>query len=140
MDVKFTDVKDVENSLFKYAVIVSCYQNKWIYCKHRDRETWEIPGGHREPAERILDTAKRELYEETGALDYKLFPVCAYCVTSYGLLCFADVKTIGSLPPFEMERIQFFDQEPKMLTYPDIQPYLFDRVKYWLEKNKSLFC
>ncbi|MCR5214807.1 MAG: NUDIX domain-containing protein [Eubacterium sp.] len=35
-----------------------------MFCKHRDRDTFEVPGGHREPSEEIIDTAKRELYEK----------------------------------------------------------------------------
>lgn len=36
--------------------------------------------GHREPGKIILDTAKIELYEETGAIDFKIWPVCVYSV------------------------------------------------------------
>jgi 8-oxo-dGTP diphosphatase len=50
-------------------------QNKFVFCKHKDRDTWEIPGGHREKFpdgnwENIIATAKREMHEETGALEF----------------------------------------------------------------------
>ena len=59
--VKFYD--SVKDSLLKFAVIIAKTEGKWVFCKHKDRDTYEIPGGHREPGEDILDTAKRELYE-----------------------------------------------------------------------------
>lgn len=137
--VEFEDVTAVEDELLKYAVIVSRYQEKWIYCKHKERDTWEIPGGRRELEEPILDTAKRELFEESGALDYEFTPVCAYCVTndtkSYGLLCYANIHSFGQLPASEIERIQLFENEPDALTYPHIQPFLFVKIKNWLTEN-----
>ena len=72
MEVKFYKTEEVDDSLLFAAVIVSKYKGKWVLCKHRDRDTWEVPGGHREDNETILDTAKRELYEETGAKVYKI--------------------------------------------------------------------
>ena len=88
----------------------------------------------REPGENILDTAKRELWEETGAVEFDLNPVCIYGVTreteiTYGLLCFANIQSLGELPPeMEIGEIKQFDTLPKELTYPAIQPYLFERV------------
>ena len=61
-EVKFYD--SVEDSLLKFAVIIAKKDGKWVLCKHRDRNTYEVPGGHREPGEAIMDTAKRELHSE----------------------------------------------------------------------------
>lgn len=72
--------ENVDDSLLKFAVIIARHNGKWVFCKHKKRDTWEVPGGHREPEENILDAAKRELYEETGAIDFDLQPICIYSV------------------------------------------------------------
>lgn len=74
--------EEVEDHLLKYAVIIARAGDQWVFCKHRDREAYEVPGGHREPGEKIDDTARRELYEETGAVRYTLLPVCVYSVAA----------------------------------------------------------
>jgi GNAT superfamily N-acetyltransferase len=66
LEVKFYDT--VDDSLLKFAVIISQSNGKWVFCKHKERDTYEAPGGHREVGEDILETAKRELQEETGAI------------------------------------------------------------------------
>ena len=137
MEVKFYE--SVEDSLLKFAVIVAKHNGKWVYCKHRERNTYEVPGGHREENETILDTAKRELFEETGACEYEIKPICVYSVIgktrvndsgqeSYGMLYYADIKTFGELPKLEMEEVCLFDNLPTELTYPLIQPQLVDKV------------
>ena len=134
--IEFEDISAVADDLLQYAVIVSRYHGQWVYCKHRARDTWEIPGGRREPGEPILTTAKRELFEETGALAYDLTPVCVYAVgggvKSHGLLCYTDIHSLGPLPASEIECIQFFAEEPEALTYPHIQPFLLAQIKKWL--------
>ena len=65
LKVKFYDT--VNDELLKFAVIISQSNGKWVFCKHKERDTYEVPGGHREAGENILETAKRELQEETGA-------------------------------------------------------------------------
>lgn len=54
VEVKFYDY--VDDSLLKFAVIIAKTDGKWVFCKHKDRETFEVPGGHRESGEDILDT------------------------------------------------------------------------------------
>ena len=61
LEVKFYDT--VDDSLLKFAVIISQSNGKWVFCKHKERDTYEVPGGHREAGENILETAKRELQE-----------------------------------------------------------------------------
>ena len=107
MEVKFYELGEVNDSLFKYAIIVSIYKDKWVFCKNKNRK-WELPGGHREIGESIIDTAKRELFEETGAKEFEIVPICAYSITDYGLLFFADIIELGDLPESEIERIGFF--------------------------------
>ena len=57
MIVKFYD--EVDDSLLKFAVIITKTNGKWVFCKHKKRSTWEVPGGHRESGESITETAKR---------------------------------------------------------------------------------
>ena len=73
LEVKFYDTVDA--ALLKFAVIISKSNGKWVMCKHKERDTYEVPGGHREEGEDILDTAKRELQEETGAVKFNLEPL-----------------------------------------------------------------
>lgn len=133
MKVEVLDLGIVDNAIFKYAVIASKFNGKWVLCKHQERDTWEIPGGSREIGESLLETAKRELYEETGASSFKIREVCDYSVsinekTSYGRLFLADIVEFSDLPESEIEKIDLFDSLPENMTYPDIQPLLHERV------------
>lgn len=135
-EVKFYD--DIEDELLKFAVIISKTKNQYVFCKHKDRDTWEIPGGHREQGENITDTAKRELYEETGALEFDIEPICVYSVTapgnfdgreSFGMLFFADIKCFEAELHSEIEKIVITNELPERWTYPDIQPHLMREAK-----------
>lgn len=44
--VNFYD--SIDDSMLKFAVIIAKHNGKWVFCKHRERSTWEVPGGHRE--------------------------------------------------------------------------------------------
>jgi 8-oxo-dGTP diphosphatase len=124
--------ENIDDSLLKFAVVVSEYNGKWVFCKHKRRDTYEIPGGHREQVESILRTAERELFEETGALRYDIRPVCVYSVEdggeTFGMLFYAEIYELSGMPSYEIERIELFDRMPGRLTYPLIQPRLFYRA------------
>lgn len=52
MKVKFFDLN--ADKPLKYAVICARYNGKWVFCKHKERDTYEIPGGHRVRTAKIL--------------------------------------------------------------------------------------
>lgn len=139
LEVKFYD--NVEDRLLKFAVIISKSNGKWVFCKHKERNTYEVPGGHREKDEMILDTAKRELKEETGAVDFEIKPVCIYSVkgntrvnenlndVSFGMLYFADIYSFQEIHS-EIEKIILVDDLVENWTYPLIQPKLIEEARH----------
>ena len=138
MEVKFYE--DVDDKLLEFAVIISKSQGKWVFCKHKERDTYEVPGGRREGNEAILDTAKRELNEETGAIDFSIKKICVYSVIgktrvnesgdeSYGMLYYADIKEFEKELHSEIEKIVLLDELPTKWTYPLIQPVLIEEFQ-----------
>lgn len=130
--------EEAEDELLRFAVIIAKTADKFVFCKHKDRDTLEIPGGHRESGEAVFDTAKRELYEETGAVDFDIKPICVYSVIkegnfdgqeSFGMLYYAEIKSFEEELHSEIEKIVITDKLPEHWTYPDIQPRLIEEAK-----------
>lgn len=135
ISVNFYD--EVDDKLLKFAVIIARTEGNYVFCKHKERTTLEIPGGHREPGEMIFDTAKRELYEETGAVDFDIKPVCVYSVLrdnsdgqeSFGMLYYADIRSFEKELHSEIEKIIIAENLPTEWTYPEIQPKLLKEAE-----------
>lgn len=112
-----------------------------MLCQHKKRTTWEVPGGHIEEGETPEEAARRELYEESGAQDFQLYPIGAYGVKQkreasglveedFGMFYFAQIFSFQPLPQnFEMKRVELFDTLPQEMTYPHIQPFLVEMVR-----------
>lgn len=136
-ETSFYPLNTVDEKELKYAVLCARYQGQWIFCRHKERQTWELPGGHVEPGETPPEAARRELYEETGAVDADILPVTLYRLFDYGLLCFADVKMLSPIPDSsEIREIQLCDAIPKELTYRGVHEDLHNWVMDWLSKNQ----
>ena len=113
-----------------YVILGARYRDKWIFVRHRERLSWELPAGHIEAGEDPDRAAERELYEETGALDANLTVISDYLVIdgnrkAFGRLYLAEVKKLGELPEHEIAEIRFSNQLPQQLTYPEVQAVLF---------------
>lgn len=132
--LKVTFPENVPDEKLKFAVIVARSGGKWVFCKHRERNTYECPGGHREPGEEIEQTARRELWEETGAEKFSLRKIGPYAVDdegtiTCGMFYFAEIESFGALPELEIERIELMEKLPEAWSYPQIQPFLVARVQ-----------
>ena len=120
---------------YKYVVVLSEYQGKLLLSRHRARSTWETQGGHIEAGETAMDAAKRELYEESGAVDFDIEPLFDYAAGDIasgnpekyatGVVFFARIRTLSPLPESEMAEVCTFDTLPQNVTYPHITPHLF---------------
>lgn len=131
------------NSLkqYKYVVVLSEYNGKIMLSRHKKRTTWETQGGHIESGETPLEAAKRELYEESGAIKYSISPLCDYWAGdegtdnwANGMVFHAIIRELEPIPQSEMAEIATFDELPDNLTYPEITPVLFD----YFAEQKSL--
>ena len=146
---------------FIFVVIVARYDEKWLFVRHKERATYEIPGGHINYDEDYIEAAKRELYEETGAIEFDIDFVSFYSVTSLdipstfevsesseivtafvgettgGYLFFANIRELSTLPDFEMAETKLFERMPDNLTYPHIQPKLFEHIQPWLNLQSA---
>ena len=138
--VRFHSMDEIAAEQLTFAVIITRMNSQWVFCRHKQRDTWECPGGHIEPGETPVEAAHRELYEETGAQEARIDPVCIYSVgteagpENFGLLCYAEVSAIGPLPESsEMACVKAFSALPANWTYPHIQPHL-------LKKCASRYC
>ena len=117
---------------YKYVVILSEYDGKILLSRHKERTTWETQGGHIEFGEQPIDAAKRELYEESGAIDYDIEPLCDYWAGmegtddwANGMVFRAVIRKLGDIPESEMAETKQFDELPQNLTYPQITHELF---------------
>ncbi len=131
MELRFYDMNEVDESLLFAAVIVSRYRGKWVLSKNKERGKWEVPGGHREANETILETAKRELFEETGAKEFEITPICPYSLSRYAMLFYAEITEFGDLPESEIEKIGLFSELPEddKLTFPMLHNAIVEKVK-----------
>lgn len=140
LNITFYKQEQIEDRLFDHVVIMAKLNGEWIFCRHKERDTWEFPGGHREPGETLLQAAKRELYEETGAVAFDIYPVSAYKVHDlydhYTMLYVANLGALGDIPEdSEIAEIMFTTAVPEKLTFPDTHPYLFECVQKWLNRQ-----
>jgi 8-oxo-dGTP diphosphatase len=123
------------NSLkkYKYVAIFSVYKGKLLFSRHKMRFTWETQGGHIEPCETPYDAACRELYEESGAVEYTIQPLCDYYAedevsNANGMVFIAQIEKLGPLPESEMAETALYESLPENLTYPGITPVLFNYI------------
>lgn len=139
-EIRFFNPQEEEVHEYTFSIILARYKQSWIWVRHRDRQTWELPAGHIEPGESAMDAGHRELFEETGAIVYQLEPMVAYegvlnGEKVFGQIFLANIEELGPLPEFEIAEIRLLDIAPPALTYPHIQPLFFNYGEKWFQER-----
>lgn len=141
-EIRFLKEHLSDSQEYTFSIIASFFRAQWIWVRHCERDTWELPAGHLEPGETAEMAAERELAEETGATEFQIEPVVSYQgkfqgKTVFGKIFLARIIQLGTLPPHEICEIRLFERMPAQLTYPDIQPAFFRYVLSWLDQSSG---
>lgn len=115
---------------YQFVVVLSHMNGKILLSRQKTRSTWETQGGHIEPGETPEAAAHRELFEESGAVEFSLAPLCDYRAgtagnCAAGVVFTAEIHRLGDMPESEMAETRLFDALPEDLSYPAITPQLF---------------
>ncbi len=122
-EIEFFPPNILSLSELTYVIIGAREEDKWIFVRNKERQSWELPAGHIEKGESANEAAARELYEETGTLDAAIEAIHDYSVTidgltRYGRIYFAQIVSRGSIPDFEIAEILLAEKSPEPATYP----------------------
>lgn len=123
----------IHETKLSYVVIAARENEEWVFVRHRERNTWELPAGHIEEGESADQAAHRELFEETGTQNCSLSYLCDYQVSAkgkeeWGRLYFAEILQRKPLLEYEIEELLFSSWLPTSLTYPEVQTVLFQHA------------
>jgi tRNA nucleotidyltransferase (CCA-adding enzyme) len=121
-----------EKIIKDYSIGIICFYTgdrkiKYLLIKH-SKGHWAFPKGHREKEETKLETAKRELLEETGIKKIKLIEKKIQIIDSYKFLNSTGGKTLKTVYYFIGE----CDTKKVNIDNKEV-------IKYkWCTLNKSL--
>lgn len=125
---------------YKYAIILARENRKFLWCRQKGKTTWEMPGGHVEPGETPEQAARRELFEETGAVGYTLRPLFDCCAGGDAAVVYlAEVTERAALPESEMAEVRPGDTIPGEWSWPLIQPKILQHYRELFEREKPEF-
>ncbi len=121
--MRFFKAESIADHELTYVVVGAREKGQWIFVRHRERDTWELPAGHIEHGEAADEAAERELFEETGTSRAAIRPLNDYAVNlngtlRYGRIFIAEVIERGPMPRSEIGEILIREETPLPATYP----------------------
>ena len=113
--------KDITEAFFRHC---GTGKRRLVWCATAREKNLGAPRRTPEPDETPLEAACRELYEETGALRFRLCACGCYSVTqggqtSWGALFLAEAITRGPLPESEIAQVRAFFRTAQRAHLPD---------------------
>ncbi|WP_029192042.1 NUDIX domain-containing protein [Paenibacillus elgii] len=86
---------------YQYVLVVLHYKDQFVFVKNKKRK-WEFTGGKKEDGETILEVAKREAWEEAGAIIEDIQVVGYYTLANHEnvIISAAEVLYFEDIPAF----------------------------------------
>jgi 8-oxo-dGTP diphosphatase len=140
VDITILPPGSFTDAALTYVVIGAREENNWIFVRHRERDSWELPAGHIEEGEQAGDAARRELFEESGVTEADLTVLNDYIVriggkVNHGRIYYAAVKRRGPLPESEIAEIQISEGSPAPATYPEAHKLFIHLLETYIRQT-----
>lgn len=95
----------------RHVLVIGKFKGNWLLTKHSVRGL-EFPGGKAEPMESLVQAAKREVFEETGAIVNELNWIAEYTVCTDKPFS----KTVFMATIDSMEKVEWLETEGPVLV------------------------
>lgn len=125
IEIDFTKESIEDLSNFDGSLVILFYNDNYVMTYHPKRNGWEFPAGRREGDETPEECAKRETFEETGAILKTLQPIGIYIIKGEEK-AFKTVIFVGRVERFEPKPhwsetnlVKLFDKLPEKVSYSD---------------------
>ena len=125
IEIDFTKESIEDLSNFDGSLVITFYNGNYVMTYHPKRNGWEFPAGSRKGEETSEECAKRETFEETGAILKTLEPIGIYTIKSKEKI-FKTIIFIGDVERFEPKPhwsetnlVKLFDSLPNKVSYSD---------------------
>ena len=121
------------------SIVFTFYEDKYVMTYHPKRKGWEFPAGRREEGETAVECARRETFEETGAILSDIIPLGYYLVINDNNV-FKTAIFMSSVEKFEpkphwseTDLVKLFEKLPEDISYKDD---VYRIVLEYIEKNR----
>jgi 8-oxo-dGTP diphosphatase len=123
------------SELSEHVLVICTFYNQWLLTKHK-RRGYECPGGKREEGETLIEAAKREVYEETGAILKTIELIGEYKVAN---IQDSFVKTIfyGEVESLEQKE-DYLETEGPVLISGDLLTLRWQDTYSFIMKDKVI--
>ncbi|KEO81659.1 NUDIX domain-containing protein [Tumebacillus flagellatus] len=100
-----------------YVLVFAFYEGQLLLTRHQ-RRGWEVPGGTREAHEWPIQTAVREVFEETGAELAAIEPIGQYAIELEGTPPFVKTIYVARIARMHAIPIGFETEEARLFATP----------------------